>query len=65
MSSRATRLSMGAALAALLCVCAAFTSAQSAPSARPPWAPKVDAVFAEWNRTGSPGCAAAVYRTGR
>jgi CubicO group peptidase (beta-lactamase class C family) len=55
---------MAAALAALLCAGAVFAREQGTPSARPPWAPKVDAVFAEWDRPGSPGCALGIYEHG-
>ncbi len=64
MACRTTRLFMGAALAALLCACGAFASAQAVPAARPPWAPNVDAVFAEWDRPGSPGCALGIFQDG-
>ncbi|MCK7518763.1 MAG: beta-lactamase family protein [Ignavibacteriales bacterium] len=31
----------------------------------PPWAAQVDAVFAQWDRPDSPGCALGVYQDGR
>ena len=40
------------------------TPGSSAPQALP-WAAQVDAVFAQWDRPGSPGCALGVYQNGR
>jgi CubicO group peptidase (beta-lactamase class C family) len=40
-------------------------SSLAAQSLSPDLADKVDAVFAKWNRTDSPGCALGVYRDGK
>jgi len=60
-----TRLRCGAACASLLAAAAGFLHAQSAATQAPFWAGQVDAVFAQWNRADSPGCALGVYENGR
>jgi CubicO group peptidase (beta-lactamase class C family) len=42
----------------------AWLSAQT-PPATPLWSAHADAVFAQWDRPGSPGCALGVYQDGR
>ena len=57
-------LAWGTACASLVGVLAGFPQAQGAPQATP-WAGQVDAVFAQWNRVDSPGCALGVYQDGQ
>ena len=59
------RLAWGAACAAIVAALAGLTDAQTTAPPAPPWAAQVDAVFAQWNRAGSPGCALGVYQNGR
>jgi len=60
-----TRLRCSAACAALVVAVAGLIQAQATSPQAPPWAPQVDAVFAQWDRAGSPGCALGVYQHGR
>src|SRR5918994_6595138 len=46
-------------------VVALLTAIAAAQPQSPPWAMKVDAVFADVAAPGSPGCAVAVFRDGR
>ena len=62
---RVGSLAWGAACAALVCACAGLLHAGSSAPQAPPWAAQVDAVFAQWDRPGSPGCALGVYQNGR
>lgn len=48
---------------ALVAPLSAVSSAQA--PATPPWAPEVDAVFAEWDEPDSPGCALGVIQDGK
>jgi CubicO group peptidase (beta-lactamase class C family) len=64
MQNRSARLAAAAAVAALLAASTAFVLAQNTAPARPVWAARVDAVFAEWDRTDSPGCAVGLYKDG-
>jgi len=59
------RFASGAACAALVAILAAFLQARSPAPQAPPWAAQVDAVFAQWDRPDSPGCAIGVYQDGR
>ena len=59
------RFAWGAACAALVAVLAAVLQAQSPGTQAPTWAAQVDAVFAQWDRPDSPGCALGVYQDGR
>jgi CubicO group peptidase (beta-lactamase class C family) len=49
----------------LFAAAAGILHAQSAAPQAPPWAGQVDAVFAQWSRADSPGCALGVYQAGR
>jgi CubicO group peptidase (beta-lactamase class C family) len=60
-----TRLGWGAACASVIAAASGFLQAQPAPPPAPSWAGPVDAVFAQWDRPGSPGCALGVYQNGR
>jgi CubicO group peptidase (beta-lactamase class C family) len=60
-----TRLAWGAACASILAAAVGLLQAQPAATQNPPWAGPVDAVFAQWDRPGSPGCALGVYQDGR
>jgi CubicO group peptidase (beta-lactamase class C family) len=51
-------------LAAALLVCASLASTSAAQQSFPP-NPPVDSIFAEYDRTDSPGCALGVYRDGK
>ena len=62
---RVGTLASGAACAALVCVSAGLLQAGSPAPQTPPWSAQVDAVFAQWNRPGSPGCALGVYSDGQ
>ena len=55
-------LSWAGLLAVTLLIASMPVQAQTLP---PDVAGKVDAVFAKWNRTDSPGCALGVYRDGK
>lgn len=61
------RLACGLACAAIVTALAGLLQvrAQEPPSQAPPWAAQVNAVFAQWDRPGSPGCALGVYQDGR
>lgn len=61
-----TRLAIaGAVVAVAACSGLAVSARGQRESAPPPaWAASVDAVFGEWDRPGSPGCAVAVSRDG-
>lgn len=59
------RFSGGAMLAAIPLTLSVLLQAQTAPPARPAWAPQVDKVFAEWDRPDSPGCVLALYKDGK
>jgi CubicO group peptidase (beta-lactamase class C family) len=65
MANRLGRLAWGAAGAAIVAACAAVGQAQVQAPPRPAWASNVDAVFAQWDRADSPGCALGVYAGGR
>ena len=65
MATTRTRLAWGAACAALVCVSAGLLRAWSPAPQSPPWAALVDAVFEQWDRPGSPGCAIGVYQGGQ
>jgi len=56
--------SAAALAAAVLSVLVVLAQEPIAPGGGPPWAAAVDAVFAEWDGPGSPGCAVAVSRDG-
>jgi CubicO group peptidase (beta-lactamase class C family) len=60
-----TRLAWGAVCASLVSAFAGFLEAGTAAPQAPPWAAEVDAVFAQWDRPGSPGCALGVYKDGQ
>jgi CubicO group peptidase (beta-lactamase class C family) len=62
MAGRAIR---GAVLLSMLVLLPSTAGAQPAEASRPGWAPRVDALFAEWDRPDSPGCALALYQGGR
>jgi CubicO group peptidase (beta-lactamase class C family) len=66
MLTRVGRFASGAAVAAAVVAALSVLhpAAASAPQA-PPWAGAVDAVFAQWDRPDSPGCAIGVYQDGR
>ena len=55
----------GASCASLAAAFVLGLQAQTPPPQRPGWAPQVDAVFAQWDRPGSPGCALGVYKDGQ
>jgi len=57
---------ISAAILAATVPCGLVVSAQGPATSGggPPWAAAVDAVFAEWDRPGSPGCAVAVSHDG-
>ena len=57
-----TRLRWGAACASLVAAAALLQAQGAAP---PPWAGQVDAVFAQWDRPASPGCALGIYKDGQ
>jgi CubicO group peptidase (beta-lactamase class C family) len=57
------RLAMGHALLPFFCLGLSALSQEEAPS--PAWAPAVDALFAEWDRASSPGCAFGVIQEGK
>ena len=59
------RFTSGAAGAALVAVLAGLLQAQAAAPKGPLWAAQVDAIFAQWDRPDSPGCALGVYQDGR
>jgi CubicO group peptidase (beta-lactamase class C family) len=59
------RLAWGAACASVVAAAAGLLQARPPAPQAPPWAGPVDAVFAQWNRPGSPGCALGVYQNGR
>ncbi len=61
------RLAWGAACAWLVAGVTGLLEAGAAapPQQAPGWAQQVDAVFAQWNRQDSPGCALGVYQDGR
>jgi CubicO group peptidase (beta-lactamase class C family) len=65
MTTARTRLAWGAACAALVAALAGLTRAGAAEPQAPPWAARADAVFSEWDRTDSPGCALGVYQGGQ
>ena len=65
MSTWRIRVAWGAACVALGCLLAGILQARIAVPQAPPWAPQVDAVFAQWDRPASPGCALGVYQDGR
>ena len=67
MATWRTRLAWGLACAAIVTALAGLlhVRAQEPPSQAPPWAAQVDAVFAQWDRADSPGCAIGVYQDGR
>ena len=54
----------GVVVAAVAVTATPVPPSQATPAA-PPWAPQVDAVFAQWDRPASPGCALGVYQDGR
>lgn len=61
-----TRLAAGVLCASLVAAFAGLLQARTAAPARtPPWASQVDAVFSQWDRPDSPGCALGVYQDGR
>jgi CubicO group peptidase (beta-lactamase class C family) len=51
--------------ASLAAAFAGLLQAQAAAPQAPTWAAQVDAVFAQWDKPGSPGCALGVYQDGR
>ncbi|MFO7692977.1 MAG: serine hydrolase domain-containing protein [Vicinamibacterales bacterium] len=59
------RFASGATCAALAAVLTGLLHAQPPAPKGPPWAAQVDAVFAQWNRPDSPGCALGVFQDGR
>ena len=59
------RFTSGAVCAAVVAVLTGLLQAQSPAPQAPPWAAQVDAVFAQWDRPDSPGCALGVYQDGR
>ena len=59
------RFASGVSCAALVAILAAFLRAQSPGPQPPPWSAQVDAVFAQWDRPDSPGCAIGVNQDGR
>jgi len=59
------RLTWGAACASIVAVAAGLLQARPAPQQAPSWAGPVDAVFTQWDRPASPGCALGVYQDGR
>jgi len=65
MANRLGRLAWGAAGAAIVAACTAVGQAQVQAPPRPAWASNVDAVFAQWDRADSPGCALGVYAGGQ
>jgi CubicO group peptidase (beta-lactamase class C family) len=67
MATWRTRLAWGLACAAIVTALAGLLQvrAQGPPSQAPPWAAQVDAVFSQWDRPDSPGCAIGVYQDGR
>jgi CubicO group peptidase (beta-lactamase class C family) len=65
MARSRARLTWGAACASIVAVAAGLLQARPAPQEAPAWAGPVDAVFAQWDRPGSPGCALGVYQDGR
>jgi CubicO group peptidase (beta-lactamase class C family) len=62
---RRSRLIRGAACAVIIAAAAGLLQARPAAQQAPPWAGPVDAVFAQWDRPGSPGCALGVFQDGR
>jgi CubicO group peptidase (beta-lactamase class C family) len=64
MATTRTRLAWGAARAALVAAFAGLLQAQAPAPKGPPWAAQVDAIFAQWDRPDSPGCALGVYQDG-
>jgi CubicO group peptidase (beta-lactamase class C family) len=60
-----TRPAWGAACAILVALFAGLLQARTAVPQVQPWAAQVDAVFAQWDKAGSPGCALGVYQNGR
>ena len=65
MATWRSRLAWGAACTALVGSFAILLDAQSAAPKSPSWAAQVDAVFAQWDKPGSPGCALGIYQDGR
>jgi CubicO group peptidase (beta-lactamase class C family) len=63
MRKRTHRLQAGSAVAVVLA--ALLVSAAAAQTPAPPWAARVDRLFASWDRPDSPGCALGVFRDGR
>jgi CubicO group peptidase (beta-lactamase class C family) len=64
-ATRRARLTRGLLCASLVAALAGLLQAQAAAPQAPPWAAPVDAVFAQWDKAGSPGCALGVYQDGR
>jgi CubicO group peptidase (beta-lactamase class C family) len=60
--ARLTRAAVCASVAAAL---VGQLDAQSSAPPAPRWATQADAVFAQWDRPGSPGCALGIYQDGR
>ena len=67
MKTQRTHLAWGAACAVFVAALAGLPHArpQDPPAPAPPWAAQADAVFTQWDKPESPGCALGVYQDGR